>query len=140
VFTFNTNSSVLSDHLALRVVYVANILLAGSIAIQSIQSISSAERAARTVFSSAYGATEVMRLVGCLWLAIAVLSALGIVQPLAFAPVLLLQLIYKSCWLFSVALPAHLRGASYPAPMATCFVLWVVALPFVMPWSHWAEP
>jgi len=39
------------------------------------------------------------------FIAFAVLSALGLRQPLKFAPVLLLQLLYKTAWLFCVAPP-----------------------------------
>jgi len=49
--------------------------------------------------------------------------------------VLLFQLIYKASWLPAVALPAMLNGEPYPAGMARFFVVWVVVLPFVIPWG-----
>lgn len=54
--------------------YIANILVAGRI---SISSLFFPKVAAATVFQNAYPTTELIRLVGALWLAIAVLSVLG---------------------------------------------------------------
>jgi hypothetical protein len=118
----------------LRIIYVTNILVAGAIAYYSITSPSAA---ATKVFSGAYQPTVVMQLVGCLWLAIAILSLFGIFRPMTFSPALLLQVIYKGMWLLVVALPAILNKQPYPAPMAVFFVVWVVVLPFAIPWSRW---
>ncbi|MBC8154142.1 MAG: hypothetical protein H7Z72_14660 [Bacteroidetes bacterium] len=49
--------------------------------------------------------------------------------------VLLFQLIYKSTWLLFVALPALLTNQPFPRGMAVFFVIWVLMLPFVIPWS-----
>lgn len=120
--------------LLLRLVYIANIIVAGWIGITSLfyPTISAA-----TVFSGAYPSTETIRLVGCLWLAIAILSLLGCWLPITFSPVLLLQLIYKGSWLLWVAVPAIQHNKSYPTGMAVFFVVWVVVLPFAIPWSEW---
>jgi hypothetical protein len=122
--------------IALKIVYVANILVAGWIAIASIFNPTSA---ATTVFQNTYQPTEVIRLVGCLWLAIAVLSALGLWRPISFSPILLVQLIYKGCWLVVVALPAIRNNHPYPTGMAVFFLIWVLVLPFVIPWSQWTK-
>lgn len=120
--------------IALRIVYLLNVLVAGTIAISCLVD---PRKAAINVFSGAYEHTEVMRLVGCLWLAIAVLSAFGLWRPISFSPVLLLQFIYKGTWLVLVALPAIRGELDYPRPMAGFFLVWVVVLPFVIPWSAW---
>jgi hypothetical protein len=120
----------------MKVVYIANIVVAGCIAFASI---SSPEFAARTVFSDAYQSTEVMRLVGCLWLGIAVLSIGGLFRPVIFAPVFALQLVYKGSWLLVCALPALLRNQPYPVYMACFFLVWVIVLPFVIPWATWTQ-
>ena len=122
--------------LVLRIVYLANVLVAGWI---SISSLASPKKAAATVFQNAYQPTEVMRLVGCLWLAIAVLSILGLWRPLSFSPVLLVQLIYKGTWLLVVALPATRNGQPYPSGMALFFLIWVLVLPLVIPWGEWTK-
>lgn len=117
----------------MRIVYFANIIVAGWI---SISSLFFPAIAKTSVFSHAYAETEVMRLVGCLWLAIAILSMCGLFRPENFVVVFLVQLIYKSCWLLFVALPAQIENKPFPRGMAFFFLIWVVVLPFVIPWKH----
>jgi hypothetical protein len=116
----------------LYMTYAANILVAGPIGILSLFY---PEKAAVYTFSRAYPRTEVMRLVGSLWLAIAALSILGLWKPLVYAPVLLLQLMYKGSWLLRVALPAVYQRKEFPKAMAVFFLIWVFVLPFVIPWT-----
>ena len=122
--------------IALKLIYVANIIVAGWI---STTSIFNPKHSAVTVFQNAYQPTEVIRLVGCLWLAIAVLSILGLWRPLTFSPVLLVQLIYKGTWLLVVAIPAIKNNQPYPSGMAVFFVIWCLVLPFVIPWTEWLK-
>lgn len=117
----------------MKVMYSLNILVAGWIAICSLFF---PKTAVVTVFSNAYLPSEFIRLVGCFWLAIMVLSAMGLWQPMAFTSVFLFQLIYKSAWLIIVALPAIQRAQSYPKGMALFFLIWVIILPIVIPWKH----
>lgn len=118
---------------ALKLVYIANIIVAGYIGITSLffPKLSSV-----TIFQNSYQTTDVIRLVGCLWLAIAILSVLGLWRPVTFSPVLLLQVIYKASWLLVVAIPAIKNNENYPSGMATFFSVWVLVLPFVIPWSE----
>lgn len=121
---------------ALKLVYAANIIVAGYIGITSLFF---PKLSAATVFQNAYSGTDIIRLVGCLWLAIAVLSLFGLWRPLVFSPVLLLQLIYKGSWLLVVAIPAIKNNQSYPSGMAAFFLVWVLILPFVIPWAEWVR-
>lgn len=105
----------------------------------SISAMNKPNLAAKTIFTDAYKPTEVIRLVGCFWLAIAILSALGLYRPIVFSPVLLIQLIYKGVWLFLVAFPAIKKDTKYPKAMALFFLVWVLVLPFVIPWKIWFE-
>lgn len=118
----------------MKLVYIANIIVAGWI---SITSLFFPERAISTIFQNAYEPTELTRLVGCLWLSIAVLSILGLWRPMTFSPIFLVQLIYKSMWLLIVAFPAVQNNLPYPKGMAAFFVIWVLILPFVIPWKEW---
>ena len=120
--------------IALRIIYVLNIIVAGQIAFSAL---SNPKNAALTTFGNAYQPTEVIKLVGCLWLAIAALSVLGIWKPVTFSPVLLLQLIYKGMWLIVVAVPAMRNDIPFPKTMAMFFVTWVLILPFIIPWKEW---
>lgn len=117
--------------IAMKIVYLANILVAGWI---SISSLFFPKVAQQTVFSGAFDYSEAIRLVGALWGAIFLLSILGLFYPRQMSLVLLFQLIYKSSWLIFAALPAMLRQEPYPQGMASFFVVWVLILPFVIPW------
>jgi hypothetical protein len=121
---------------AIKLIYIANIIVAGWI---SITSTFFPKTSTLTVFQNAYQPTEVIRLVGCLWLSIAVLSLLGLWRPISFSPILLVQLIYKGTWLLVVALPAIKNKQPYPAGMALFFLVWVLVLPFIIPWAEWSK-
>lgn len=117
--------------IALKMMYVANILLAGWI---SISCLFFPERAALTVFENNFVYSEAIRLVGALWWGIFLLSILGLFFPMQMSLILLFQLIYKGSWLIVAAVPAIIHQQPYPRGMAVCFLIWVVILPFVIPW------
>ena len=123
--------------IALKLIYIANIIVAGWI---SITSIFFPKIAATSIFQDSYESSDLIRLVGCLWLSIAILSVLGLWRPIQFSPILLVQLIYKGTWLLIVALPAIKTQSSYPSGMAGFFLVWCLILPFVIPWSEWLKP
>ena len=118
---------------SLKIVYIANILVAGWI---SISSLYFPKIAHMTVFEGNFDYSEAIRLVGALWGAIFILSILGLFFPEKMSLVLLVQLIYKSSWLIFAALPAMINNQAYPKGMAIFFVIWVVILPFVIPWKY----
>jgi len=119
--------------LALKIVYCANILVAGWI---SLTCLFQPEIAVKTVFSDALQYSESIRLVGALWLGIFILSILGLLWPQKMSLILLFQLIYKGSWLLLVALPVVLQHNPYPKVMALFFLIWVIILPFVIPWKY----
>jgi hypothetical protein len=123
----------LSTVASMRAVYVANVCVAGWI---SFTSIISPVTATRTVFGDAFPTTETIRLVGSLWFAIFLLSALGLKWPHQMSPVLLLQLVYKATFLVCSTLPRVILGEKVPWGMSGFFLAWVVILPFVIPWKH----
>jgi hypothetical protein len=116
---------------ALKLIYLANIVVAGWI---SYNSLFFPAKAQQTVFEGAVAYSDVIRLVGALWGAVFVLSLLGLFFPQQMRLVLLFQLIYKGSWLVVVALPAYWQGANFPKGMASFFVVWVLVIPFVFPW------
>lgn len=73
---------------------------------------------------------------GCVYVAFGLLAVLGYRSPVRFAPVLLLQLIYKSIWFIAVLLPAAIAGAVPPygwvlaGIFATYIVGDLIAIPF----------
>ncbi len=119
-----------------KLIYIANIIFAGWIGVTSLLF---PRLSSETIFQNVYHSTDIIRLVGCLWLAIAVLSIPGLWRPFTFVPVLLLQLIYKALWLLVVAIPAIKNQQSYPSGMAAFFVVWVLVLTFSIPWAEWLK-
>lgn len=117
--------------IGLKLVYLANILVAGWI---SISCLFDPKKAVTTIFSNALAYSEAIRLVGALWGGIFIFSAVGWFFPKKLAVVLLFQLVYKSTWLLAVALPAIFTKKEYPEGMAVFFVIWCLLLPFVIPW------
>lgn len=127
-----TAEFVMNPLLLMKVIYVGNVFVAGWI---SITSLFMPRTAQATVFSNDFAYSEAIRLVGALWGAIFVLSILGLFFPRQMSLVLLFQLIYKLSWLLFAALPALLNNQPYPKGMAVFFIIWVLILPFVIPWS-----
>jgi hypothetical protein len=113
--------------------YFANILVAGWI---SITSLFFPRAAQQVIFEGSFAYSESIRLVGALWAAIFILSVAGMAFPEKMQLVLVFQLVYKSIWLLAVALPAMLYAKPYPKAMALFFVVWVMALPFVIQWKR----
>ena len=114
------------------IMYLANIIVAGWI---SITSLFNPKLAQQTVFSGTVAYSEVIRLVGALWGAIFIISLLGLLFPSQMRFIFFYQFIYKFTWLIIVALPAIIQHKPYPAEMAGFFLIWVILLPFVIPWS-----
>ena len=75
---------------------------------------------------------------GSLWTAILLCSIAGLFYPFVFAPILLLQVIYKTIWLVFYVLP-RLRNADSRKEIhlgiAVSFLLIVIFYPLVIPWS-----
>lgn len=117
----------------LKIVYSANIIVAGWI---SLTSLFSPKKAVTSIFENSLDYSEAIRLIGTLWGAIFILSFLGLFYPKKMALVLLFQLIYKGSWLLFVALPAISSKQSYPKGMAIFFLIWCIVLPFVIPWKE----
>lgn len=67
-----------------------------------------------------------------------VMALLGIKYPLKMLPVLLLELIWKSCWLLLFALPMYLNGElnQYALDVVFACGLGVVLTPLVVPWPY----
>jgi hypothetical protein len=124
-----------SNELALRLIFAANILVAGVVGVTSAFF---PQTAARAVFSGSLSPNHTVVITGSFWIAIAVCSALGLRNPLAWSPVLFIQLLYKGLWLILGAAPVWLGRRSEPQPeaMNLFFLIWVVVLLFVIPWRY----
>lgn len=118
----------------IRIIYIVNILIAG---IGGLLSIYSERLSAKIIFEQAYSSHPALRMIGALWLGVAILSLLGLWLPKKMSPVLLFQLLYKAMWLFFVALPhfLHPEKGIEPLSLTIFFVVWVIILPFFIPWK-----
>lgn len=92
--------------IALKIMYIANIIVAGWISVTALFYPNTAQK---TVFTDGFEFSESFRLVGALRFAIFILSILGLFYPKQMSLVFLFQLIYKSLWLLFAALPAILK-------------------------------
>ncbi|MFM2005723.1 MAG: hypothetical protein RLZZ09_1378, partial [Pseudomonadota bacterium] len=122
---------------ALTFAYWANIVILAPIAVPTIFRIFPTDEG-RMEESSGWRV-----LVGSLWTAILALSILGLFAPERYAPVLLLQFVYKTIWLLVYAAPRLLRReyASIPWGIVVSFAAIAVVWPFIIPWSAlFAEP
>lgn len=120
----------------LRFVYLANVLVAGTVGLTSLLA---PARASHTVWQGTVsGDDAAVRVVGAFWCAVALLSLVALRAPDRWAALLLVQLCYKGSWLLAVAAPALARGdtARVPGGIAAFFVAWVLVLPFVIPWRE----
>jgi hypothetical protein len=121
--------------IGLQIIYFLNILVAGFVGVTALffPSFSS-----NIVFQGTISPNWAQRIVGCLWLAITVLSTLGLFQPLLYSPVLLLQLLYKGSWLVFIALPMIVQGKlqDLPTRMTFFFLIWVIGLLLFLPYNY----
>jgi hypothetical protein len=93
-------------------------------------------QAPRYSFSDAYEANDSMRVIGSFWIAIGIVSLMGIFRPVKFCPVLVIQIIYKGLFLIVEVIPKLARKEPVPTGVAAFFLAWVVLLPLVVPWKH----
>lgn len=119
----------------LKIIYCLNVIVAGFVGVTALFfPVFSSE----IVFQGTIPTNWAQRIVGCFWLAIALLSILGLSQPLLYSPVLLIQLLYKGFWLLFVALPRLLTGnwTALPTGMTLFFLIWVLGLLGFLPYHY----
>ena len=114
-------------------IYVANICLTGVVGSISLFATS---KAPRFVFNDAYEENDSMRVIGSFWIAIGIVSLMGIFRPVKFCPILVVQIIYKGLFLIVEVIPKLARKEPIPIGVAAFFLAWVVLLPLVVPWKH----
>jgi len=77
-------------------------------------------------------------IIGSVYISFAILSILGLRSPIKFAPVLLLQLFYKSLWFIFVVIPLIAAGElPYNSiPLVLLFALFIIGDLFAIPFSR----
>jgi hypothetical protein len=115
--------------------YIFNVLVLIPVGLMTLLG---GEKACRWVFQSKFQESAGIRtILGSLWTAILIGSAIGLFFPVAMSPLLLIQVIYKSLWLLVFVLPRLLsdRRAEVPWGIAVTFLVIVVTYPWVIPWG-----
>ncbi|WP_108812636.1 hypothetical protein [Sphingorhabdus sp. Alg231-15] len=113
----------------LRLAYIANILILAPICWSMFFG-----SGVTSVFDGKVEESAGLRiLVGSLWLAILVGSAIGMFAPRVFAPVILIQIFYKSIWLLVFVLPLIAAGESDQVPwgISATFIAIIVSYPIL---------
>jgi hypothetical protein len=80
----------------------------------------------------------VLGITGSVYFAFGLLSILGLRSPLKFAPVLLLQLVYKLVWFIGVILPILLGGRfpTYAIVYVVIFATYIIGDLIAIPFSY----
>ena len=73
---------------------------------------------------------------GSAWLAVGLISILGLRNPAPFAGVFVMQIVYKTVWISLVGLPAMSSGDERAAFFVFFFALVTVGFAFAAPWSR----
>jgi hypothetical protein len=116
----------------LRGMYIYTLALAGALGVGML----AAPRTLAVTLGLPSVEPIIFGVAGSVYVAFGVLSAFGLRAPVRFAPVLLLQLVYKSAWFVGVALPLALRGQfpryglSFVVIFASYIIGDVIAIPF----------
>jgi hypothetical protein len=112
--------------------YIANIIILVPVALGSLTGLLPISRGH---FPESAGWRTIT---GSLWTAILASSIAGLFHPVIFAPILLLQVIYKCVWLAFYVLP-RLKNAESRREIhwgiTVSFLLIVISYPFLIPWN-----
>lgn len=80
------------------------------------------------------------------WAGYATLMAIGVFKPLKMLPLIMLQLVYKSTWIFGIALPMYLAG-TLDATTTYWLKSWsfavfldLIAIPWPYVYKHYFQP
>ena len=117
----------------LIMVYIVNIIATAVIGLITLYSPISASR---YVFNEAYKANDSMRVSGSFWIGVGITSLIGLFRPMRFCPIMVVILIYKVIFLVVEVIPKMMRNEAIPIGLTVCFVVYVVFLPFIIPWKH----
>jgi hypothetical protein len=92
----------------------------------------------KTMFAWPANEPIALGVLGSVFVAFGLLSILGLRSPLKFAPVLLLQLCYKSVWFIGVVLPLLVTGhfPGYAMPFVLIFASYIIGDLIAIPFHH----
>ncbi len=117
----------------LKAMYIYTIVGAGGFGLGMIL----APELIKSLFSWPAKDPVIFGMVGSVYLAFAILSFFGLKAPIKFAPILLLQLFYKSIWFITIIIPI-LIGKDVPVYviyLAVIFITYIVGDLIAIPFS-----
>jgi hypothetical protein len=116
----------------LRIAYAANLLILGPVLISMFSD--GGQQQIRAFQNKVENSDGLRILVASLWSAIFILSIVGLFQPEALVPILVLQVIYKLIYLLVYVAPtARHRGLqSIPQGLSLCFLAIVIIWPILI--------
>lgn len=120
----------------LLIPYVFNILVLFPIGLMTLLG---GEQGGQIATQGKFRESEGFRtILGSLWTAILIGSVLGLFWPVTMAPLLLIQVIYKTLWILVFILPRLLDGRSQEVPwgISLTFLVIVLSYPWVIPWQQ----
>jgi len=114
----------------LKSIYLINIFVAGLLGFISVFN---DELASIVVYQKVFPPNPVMQLIGSLWIAIAATSFIGIVYPLKFSPILILQFFYQTIW---VIVNFTFLKNTIPLALSIALIIWSCLILFSVPWKY----
>ena len=117
----------------MRLMFAANVLGAG---VPGLLVTFFPAYAQRYLFDGAAQDGLVFGVTGSVWLAIALISVLGLRNPVQFAGVFMVQIVYKTLWITLVGLPAMFQGDERAQFFVFFFTLVTLGFTFAVPWQQ----
>ena len=115
----------MNSNLFLQIAYAANIFILVPVCTSMFFT-----EGGGNVFAGIMSESAGLRLmVASLWMAILLASLAGLFLPRLFAPVILVQIVYKSVWLAVFIAPLIMQGKPWPSGIAICFLAIVISYP-----------
>lgn len=121
-------NAITTNETRLKWGYIGNILGAGvpGVIMIGLPAWARANMFAGTQDPAMFGMT------GSIWLAIGIGSLIGLRYPHLFKGLFLVQIIYKTIWVLTVAVPLMIQGNMSVVPMAIFFVLIIFGFSYVL--------
>lgn len=117
----------------IRVMFAANIIGGG---IPGFLVTFFPEFAERAMFGAVAQDGLLFGVTGSVWLAIGLLSALGLVYPLQMIGVFMVQIVYKTIWILTVGIPLSLQGDPRALPFVIFFALVTAGFIYAVPFRY----